>query len=200
MVAFTSDPAGAEVLVNGGYHGRTPVTVRFPREMDYAVTFRRAGYLDRSYRFSLRSSVLVGQHKAEITVPVHGVLTPAGSRPESTTTAAQPAADTAAARPRLSPEVLARASGTIGGPETKPLKEAKSIYVEPDAPVTVVLTDGKILAAASVEQAPSGYLKIYLLDGTSKLISKHKIRSVASPGPNDWTKAVMDEGKNVPPR
>ena len=206
MVAFTSEPSGAEVFVNGGYHGRTPVTVRFPREMDYAVTFRLAGYLDRSYRFSLRSNVM-GQPKAELTEPVHGVLTPSATAsaaaPESSATTAPTPAAAGAPRPTstLSPEVLARARGTIGGPEEpKAPSEAKAIYFDKNAPVTVVLTDGSILTAASVEQAPSSYLKVYLLDGTSQFVSKHKVRSVASPGPNDWTKAVLDEGKNVPPR
>jgi hypothetical protein len=51
---------------------------------------------------------------------------------------------------------------------------------------------------ASVEQASMGYVKVFLLDGTSKYISKHKIRSVTTRTPEDVTKAVLEGGKNVP--
>ena len=154
------------------------------------------------------TSVVVGQPRAEITQSAHGVLTPSGLPPADSTAAGaqRPSSDsTAASASRstliLSPEVLSRATGTIGGlAEPRPLKEAKPLYVDKNAPVTVVLMDGHVLSAARVEQAPSDYVKVYLLDGTSKLISKHKIRSVATPGPTDWTRAVLDEGKNVPPR
>ena len=43
-LAVRSDPAGAEVTVNGVFKGRTPVTVLLPAGADYGISVSRAGY------------------------------------------------------------------------------------------------------------------------------------------------------------
>ena len=45
-VSFRSDPAGADVIVNGEKLGETPITLQLEPSKTYTVTFHRDGYAD----------------------------------------------------------------------------------------------------------------------------------------------------------
>ena len=47
-VALSTNPPGAEVLVNGTSRGISPLTLSLAKNQNYTVTFRRAGYQDTS--------------------------------------------------------------------------------------------------------------------------------------------------------
>lgn len=47
-VTMQSNPAGAEVWIDGTNRGVTPVTLEMAKNRDHTVTFRRAGYQDTS--------------------------------------------------------------------------------------------------------------------------------------------------------
>ena len=170
-VRFTSEPAGAEVFVDGGYFGKTPVTAKLTRDQDYAVRFHSEGYLDQTYRFTLRDC------------SVHGVLDPIGG-----------VGPTDAHRTGTDP-----GWGSAERSEPSP-KEGSRLLVLPDAPVTIVLEDGSVLAARGVEPSGIGYVKIYLTDGKTKYVANNKIRTIATRAPADWTRAVLERGMRIRPR
>jgi PEGA domain-containing protein len=172
-ILFTSEPTGAEVIINAGYFGRTPVRVNLKKDIDYAVMFRAPGYADRTYQFNVRAA------------EVHGVLTATG-----------PGSDSAAAASTSDP---GRGSVT-GAYGARPAGEAKRIDVLPDAPITVTLFDGTMVGARMVEPAGPDYVKVTLTDGKASYMTRNKIRSITTPAPQDWTKAVLEEGRRVPPR
>jgi hypothetical protein len=55
-VAFNSNPAGAQVWVNGLNMGVTPTTLQLDKSKDHTITFRREGYADTNYQLSNRVS------------------------------------------------------------------------------------------------------------------------------------------------
>jgi len=168
-ILFTSEPTGAQVIISGGYFGSTPVRVNLKKDIDYAVTFRAPGYADATYKFNVRAA------------EVHGILSPT-----------DPTAVTKPAAPEPGRGSITGAYGAT------PAGEAKQIDVLPDAPVTVTLVDGTKLAASMVESAGVDYVKVTYMDGKTSYMTKIKIRSITTPGPQDWTRAVLDEGKRAP--
>ena len=57
-IGIDSNPAGAEVFVNGNYVGTTPVEVKLTVRQEHAIVFRKEGYEDKTYHLS--NSVGVG--------------------------------------------------------------------------------------------------------------------------------------------
>jgi hypothetical protein len=51
-VAFQSNPAGAEVWINGTNRGVTPITLDLAKKENYTVTFRKAGFQDATVALS----------------------------------------------------------------------------------------------------------------------------------------------------
>lgn len=47
-IPVSSEPSGAEVLVDGGNAGRTPCKIEIKRKMDHVVTFQKAGYQEEN--------------------------------------------------------------------------------------------------------------------------------------------------------
>lgn len=56
QVNFTSEPAGAEVWIDGSRRGVTPVVLPLAKNDDYAVMFRKAGYQDVTATLTKRVS------------------------------------------------------------------------------------------------------------------------------------------------
>lgn len=48
-VAFASDPAKAQVYINGSYFGDTPFTMELDSSNSYTVEFRKSGYQSKSF-------------------------------------------------------------------------------------------------------------------------------------------------------
>lgn len=48
-VSFTSDPAGAMVLINGMERGKTPLPLQLKCNTSYNITFKKEGYEDKNY-------------------------------------------------------------------------------------------------------------------------------------------------------
>ena len=70
-VAFRSDPASAEALVNGQRLGTTPVTLELKPNKIYIVTLRKAGYEDAT--FTLTTHVQAGWVVLDIFAGLIGV-------------------------------------------------------------------------------------------------------------------------------
>jgi outer membrane lipopolysaccharide assembly protein LptE/RlpB len=48
-IAFASDPAKAQVYINGSYFGETPFTMNLDSSNSYTVEFRKSGYQSKSF-------------------------------------------------------------------------------------------------------------------------------------------------------
>ena len=51
-IGINSNPAGAEVFVDGNYVGTTPVEVKLSVRKEHAIVFRKDGYEDKTYHLS----------------------------------------------------------------------------------------------------------------------------------------------------
>ncbi len=71
-VAFTSEPEGAEVFVNGAKMGTTPLTLQLHADKLHTVTYRRQGYKDATV--SLTTHVQAGWVVLDIVAGVVGVV------------------------------------------------------------------------------------------------------------------------------
>ncbi len=49
MVDFSSDPAGAEVYVNGAPRGTTPINLKLESKRTYTIEFKKDGFETRTY-------------------------------------------------------------------------------------------------------------------------------------------------------
>lgn len=49
VVSFSSDPAGADVYIDGNRMGRTPMPLKLSNLKAVTVTFKMEGYLDKTY-------------------------------------------------------------------------------------------------------------------------------------------------------
>ena len=58
LVGIGSQPAGAEVYVNGEYVGATPVQVELSVHREHTIVFRKEGFDDRTFRLSNEVGVL----------------------------------------------------------------------------------------------------------------------------------------------
>lgn len=183
---FTSEPTGARVMIDGGHFGQTPIVVKLTREANYAVTFHADGYADRTYGFQLHDK------------KVHGILSPLRSAAASDSAARGHAVSDSASL-GIGANNRAWGSVTTAAPP-RPPQEADRLLIHEGAPLTIALHDGTILPANLVEQASFDFVKATLTSGKTVYLSKSKIRSIASRGGSDWTTAVLDEGKRVPPR
>jgi len=47
-LALESDPAGAQVFIDGHYMGDTPLRLKLESKRDYAIEFRKEGYLTKT--------------------------------------------------------------------------------------------------------------------------------------------------------
>ncbi len=52
---FTSDPSGAQVLIDGQLAGTTPLEIQLSNHEPLVVTFRKEGYQDITCRLSLKT-------------------------------------------------------------------------------------------------------------------------------------------------
>lgn len=76
-VDFRSDPAGADVIVNGQKLGETPVTLQLEPSKSYTVTFHRDGYQDVTT--SLTTHVQAGWVVLDIMTGLIGVAVDAAT-------------------------------------------------------------------------------------------------------------------------
>ena len=53
-VAFNSNPAGAEVWVDGTLRGTTPLSLELSKDHGYSVVMKKAGYMDATYNLERR--------------------------------------------------------------------------------------------------------------------------------------------------
>lgn len=207
-VMFTSEPTGAEVIINGQSFGKTPLSLNMKQKGDYAVTFRAAGFDDRSYRLNnhvgagwIILDVLGGIIPVVIDAAtgswyslddnsVHGVL-PATRIPTPSDSAVVTAPSTPATSnsPAIVP-ASANASGISRGTTELPRL--------PGIPVTIGLKDGSVLAAKSIRPSGQGNFRVELMTGEDKYYSDLKISSVISEDGTDWTRQVVDARKSVP--
>lgn len=51
-VALNSNPAGAEVWIDGANRGVTPTTLQLAKGQNHTVTFRKAGFADTTYEIT----------------------------------------------------------------------------------------------------------------------------------------------------
>ena len=49
MVDFSSDPAGAQVYVNGALRGTTPINLKLESKRTYTIEFKKEGYDTKTY-------------------------------------------------------------------------------------------------------------------------------------------------------
>ena len=56
-IPVATDPAGAEALVDGFPHGRTPTVIHLDKKSSHVVTFRKEGYQDSSVTVDRRLDV-----------------------------------------------------------------------------------------------------------------------------------------------
>lgn len=57
-VSIESDPAGADVYVDGSLMGRTPVVIELSTDRSHRVVFRKEGYADRTYLLQTHTGAL----------------------------------------------------------------------------------------------------------------------------------------------
>lgn len=208
-VTFTSEPTGAEVIINGQSFGRTPLSLNLKQKGDYAITFREAGYEDRAFRLNnhvgagwVVLDVLGGLIPVVIDAAtgswyslndssVHGVL-PASKIPVPADTAVVSApTNTPAATPAIVPASARKNNGYVS-------PGATALPRLPGVPVTIGLKDGSVLPAKSIVPSGQGTYKVTLTSGEQKYLSDMKIASVVSEDGTDWTKQVLESRKRVP--
>jgi len=51
-IDFASDPAGAQVFVNGIARGSTPISIKLESNKSYDIEFKRDGYATKTYHIS----------------------------------------------------------------------------------------------------------------------------------------------------
>lgn len=205
---FTSEPTGAEVIVNGQSFGKTPLSLNMKQKGDYAITFRSAGYDDRSFRLNnhvgagwVILDVLGGLIPVVIDAAtgswyslddssVHGVL-PASNIPATADTAvvSTPAQPPVSASPAIVPASV-NGSGISRGVTELPRLAG--------VPVTIALKDGTVIPARSIRPSGQGMFRVELMSGEDKYFSDLKISSVVSEDGTDWTRQVVDSRKSVP--
>lgn len=201
-VMFTSDPTGAEVIINGQSYGRTPLSLNLKQKHDYSITFRDADHEDRTYL--LNNGVGAGWIILDILgglIPViidaatgawyslenssvHGVL-PASKIPSPTDSV------------RVTSSVQSQPT-TISPSPADVVPGGNAIAVLPGVPVTITLENGTILAAKSVSLSGGGDLKVTLVDGRERYIGSHKVKAIMDSGGINQTSRVIDERKSLP--
>jgi len=55
-VAMSSNPAGAEIWIDGTNRGITPATLQLAKDKNHTVTFRKAGFADTNYQINRQVS------------------------------------------------------------------------------------------------------------------------------------------------
>lgn len=212
-VLFSSEPTGAEVLVNGRSYGRTPLSLKLKQKGDYAILFRAEGHEDRLVR--LDNHVGVGWLLLDLVggmIPViidgvsgswyslddsavHGILPPSRipTPTDSVTVTAPPVAPADGAAAALVP-----AKANPGARERPDEMGGTELPRLPGVPVTVGMKDGKVFAAKSIEPHGIDLYRVTLTTGEAKFFSAYKINSVVTEDGSDWTRRVLENRKRVP--
>ena len=208
-VMFTSEPTGAEVIINGQSFGKTPLSLNLKQKGDYAVTFRAPGYDDRAYRLNnhvgggwIILDVLGGIIPVVIDAAtgswyslddssVHGVL-PASRIPSPSDSGVVSNPVQAPVQTQAAPAIVPASTNAAGVSHMAELPRL------PGIPVTIGLKDGSVLPAKSIEPWSMGSYRVTLTSGEQKYVDGIRLSSVITEDGIDWTRKVLDDRKRVP--